>query len=90
LSEPNSDILRVQLYMKPGCHLCEQAEAELARLRGRYPHRLELVDITAGPDLQQRFGERIPVLVIGGREYAAPLSAAGIERALQEALARAS
>ena len=88
MSEPNEGLLPVQLYMKPGCHLCEQAESELGRLQGRYPHRLEVVDITAEAELQRRYGETIPVLVIGGREYAAPLSAATIERALQDATAR--
>jgi hypothetical protein len=71
--------------MKAGCHLCEQAEAELDRLRRRYPHRLERVDISADAELTRRYGERIPVLVIREREYAAPLSAAQIERALQDA-----
>ena len=75
--------------MKPGCHLCEQVEEELGRLRRRYPHRLELVDINANPELVERYTESIPVLVIGGREHPAPLSSAAIERALQEAAARA-
>jgi len=75
--------------MKPGCHLCEQAEMELGRLRRHYPHELQLMDISTDPELLRRYGESIPVLVIGGREYAAPLSAAGIERALQQAAAGA-
>jgi hypothetical protein len=43
------------------------------------------VDISADAELTRRYGERIPVLVIREREYAAPLSAAQIERALQDA-----
>ena len=74
----------VQLYMKPGCHLCEQAEADLERLRHRYPHQLQLVDISGDPELLGRYGESIPVLVIGDRAYAAPLSRATLELALQE------
>ena len=73
------------LYSKPGCHLCEQAEAELGRLAARYPHRLQTIDITQDPLLLERYGERIPVLVVGGREYPAPLSAAVLERALRSA-----
>jgi hypothetical protein len=72
----------VRLYSKPGCHLCEQAEADLARLRQRYPHSLELIDITADPLLQERFGERIPVIVIADREYAAPIDTSELEHAL--------
>ena len=73
------------LYTRPGCHLCEQAQAELHRLRARQPHTLAVVDITADSDLEQRFGERIPVLIVGGREYAAPLPRAVLERALRQA-----
>jgi glutaredoxin len=81
--------LTVQLYTKPGCHLCEQARIELDRLQRRYPHQLDEIDITSQPELLQRYGERIPVIRVQGREYAAPLSAQLIERALKEARAHA-
>lgn len=73
------------LYSKPGCHLCEQAEADLGRLARRYPHQLRTVDITQDPLLLEQYGERIPVVVVQGREYPAPLSAAVLERALRSA-----
>ena len=72
------------LYGQPGCHLCEDAQAGLARLAGRYPHTLDVVDINSEPDLRRRYWDRIPVLVIGGREYEAPLSPMLLERALRE------
>src|SRR5438132_4634698 len=81
---------RLKLYTKPGCHLCEQVEADLARLRSRHPHSLELVDITLDAELMRRYGERIPVLVVGDREYGAPLPAAAIERVLREAATRSA
>ena len=71
--------------MKAGCHLCEEAEAELSRLAQRYPHRLERVDVEADAELLARYGERIPVLVVGGREYSAPLNGRAIEAALRDA-----
>jgi hypothetical protein len=70
------------LYLKPECHLCEEALTDLRRLADRYPHDLQTVDITTDPVLLQRYGERIPVLVVHGREYAAPLSPTVLERAL--------
>jgi hypothetical protein len=75
----------VRLYGKPGCHLCEQAEAVLERLQRRYPHSLRLIDITSDSDLLRLYGERIPVVVIGEQEYAAPLEAAHLENALAAA-----
>jgi hypothetical protein len=77
--------IRATLYTKPGCHLCEQALADLERLRRRYPHELRLVDITTDPELMRAYGERIPVLSIDGREQAAPLPAAVLERELRRA-----
>ena len=77
--------VRVRLYGKPGCHLCEDAEADLARLRRKYPHSFELVDITQDARLLHEYGSRIPVLVIDGHEYDAPLDASDVERALAQA-----
>jgi hypothetical protein len=79
--------LQATLYMKADCHLCEATLADLHRLRARHPHTLELVDITADDELMRRYGERIPVLKIGAREYAAPLARADLECALQQAAA---
>ena len=78
-------IVHATLYTKPGCHLCEQALADLERLRRRYPHELRLVDITSDPELMRAYGERIPVLSIQGREFGAPLSVATLERELRQA-----
>lgn len=82
--------LRATLYSRVGCHLCEAAEADLARLRARYPHTLDKIDIDAEPEFERRFGERIPVLDIYGVEYAAPLPLAVLERALAEGIRRAA
>jgi len=78
--------MKLTLFSKPDCHLCADAIGELDRLRGRYPHELEIVDITSDPELQRQFGERIPVLRIGGRDVGAPLPRHVLERALREAL----
>ena len=78
-------MLEVRLLHKPGCHLCEMAERDLASLQRRYPHRLSLVDISRDPLLLARYGERIPVVQVGDREYGAPLPRAALERALRAA-----
>jgi glutathione S-transferase len=56
------------LYGKPGCHLCEEARAELERVRANHPFELEQVDITLDPTLNARYAERIPVLELDGEE----------------------
>jgi phosphatidylglycerol:prolipoprotein diacylglycerol transferase len=79
--------LHATLYMKPGCHLCEDAQRDLERLGARYPHTLAVIDISTDDDLVRQYWERIPVLKIGDREYDAPLAPAVLERALQHAAA---
>lgn len=77
--------VQLRMYSKPGCHLCEEAVAALDRLRARQTYPLELVDITADPELLSRYGERIPVLSVNGYEYDAPLDDAVLKRALRQA-----
>jgi uncharacterized membrane protein len=80
-------MVHVTLYMKPACHLCETALSALDRLQARYPHIVQPIDISTDTDLLQRYGERIPVLVVNGAEYDAPLMPAALERALRAAVA---
>jgi hypothetical protein len=61
-------VAKVTLYGKPGCHLCDDARAELEGLRRERPFDLELVDVTLDPALNQRYAERIPVVAVDGEE----------------------
>ena len=54
------------LYTKPDCSLCDEAHAALERVRERVPFDLELVDISADLELAERYGERIPVVLVDG------------------------
>jgi glutaredoxin len=58
----------VTLYGKPGCHLCDQARAELAHLRLKAPFELEEIDVSIDPILHRDYGERIPVVCVDGDE----------------------
>lgn len=59
--------LRLTLYTRPGCHLCDEMKAELARAHGGPAWVLEEVDIARDPALEARHGLSIPVLAIEGR-----------------------
>jgi glutaredoxin len=73
----------IVLYSKPGCHLCEDARALLARLEWRYPHSVQEIDIRSDPETFRRYDIRIPVMVVdGGPEIDAPLTEARIVAAL--------
>ena len=62
--------IRVTIYSKPGCHLCEVMTARLRRASFDEPLDIEEVDITGDPTLLARYETRIPVLMIEGREVA--------------------
>ena len=73
----------VRLYMRPGCHLCEDAAELLERLSRRNPIEIVEVNILDSVDLFERYKHRIPVVeVAGGPTLAAPIRAAELERIL--------
>jgi hypothetical protein len=58
----------VILYGRAGCCLCDDARAALLRIAERVPFTLEQRDIEADDQLLAQYLERIPVIVIDGRE----------------------
>jgi hypothetical protein len=54
------------LYVRSGCHLCEDASVLLDDMLG--PDGWEAVDIEQDDDLLVRYGHRIPVLAIDGED----------------------
>ena len=52
------------LYSRPGCHLCDDARAVLARVGAQFHE----IDITSDDDLHRRYLERIPVVALGEEE----------------------
>ena len=60
-------MIRVELYGKRECALCDELKASLLRIRQRIPFDLHEVDVEATPDLRAVYGERIPLLFVNGR-----------------------
>jgi hypothetical protein len=55
------------LLTRPECELCEQMLHELTMLGRRHPlPAVELRDVDDDPELQRRYGLKIPVLLIDG------------------------
>lgn len=50
------------------CHLCEELVTALKRFQGRYDFDIEIVDVDADPRLEERWGDKVPVLLDGERE----------------------
>jgi glutaredoxin len=55
---------RVVVYVRPGCHLCEDACAAVARVAGRAGVGWRTLDISTDADLTARWGEYVPVVLV--------------------------
>ncbi|HET6657859.1 MAG TPA: glutaredoxin family protein [Gaiellaceae bacterium] len=58
----------VTLVHAKGCHLCESARRVIEGVRAEIPFELEEVDIEGDDDLETRYRERIPVVLVDGEE----------------------
>ena len=54
------------VYVREGCHLCEQFLLELSLDLGPAVELVPVVDVDQDADLAVRFGLRVPVLEAGG------------------------
>jgi glutaredoxin len=61
--------VRVILYTRQGCHLCETAWERLEQARRRYSFELTAVDVDSDPELVAQYGEVVPVVAVNGRVY---------------------
>ncbi len=60
--------MKLTLYGKAGCCLCDEAKAAVAEVREDILFDFEEVDISLDPRLHREYGERIPVVDVNGEE----------------------
>jgi glutaredoxin len=63
-----SEPVRIEIYSRPGCHLCDEAKEVIERVRRRYPFSMRSINIETDPALEQEYGEQIPVVFINGTQ----------------------
>lgn len=63
------------LITRQGCHLCEEASNDLARLVARFsalypdkPYAVEVLDVDSDSALQSKYSEEVPVLLLNGKQ----------------------
>lgn len=64
MSEP-----RITLIGKPGCHLCDEARAVVARVAEDLGVGWTELDISTDQALSQEYWEQIPVTLVDGKRH---------------------
>ena len=59
----------VTLLGRRGCHLCEVARAEVARICGELGTPWSESDVDADGGLRAEYGDRVPVILVDGAEH---------------------
>ncbi|HTL29556.1 MAG TPA: glutaredoxin family protein [Tepidisphaeraceae bacterium] len=78
---------QVTLFTKPGCHLCEEVEAVIARVAKRRPFELVIRNIVENAEDFDRYQYLIPVVSVNGIEVTQyTLTEQQLEDALNAAL----
>jgi uncharacterized membrane protein/glutaredoxin len=65
--------MRITLYTRPDCHLCDETRRALASLQSEFPHELREVNIESDEELLRRYAEQIPVVQVGAYTLRAPI-----------------
>jgi glutaredoxin len=63
------DDVRVVVYGKPGCHLCDDAYAVVEQVCAAVGATWRAVEIQADAELMAQYGEQIPVTFVDGRQH---------------------
>ena len=51
------------LYIRHGCHLCDAFLAELQQFDKNLLNEIRLIDVDESAEDQQRFGDKVPILL---------------------------
>ncbi|MCH7673819.1 glutaredoxin family protein [candidate division KSB1 bacterium] len=60
--------IKVEIYSKPECHLCDEAKSVLVKVQQEVPFDFLEVDITSNRELFTEYKEQIPVVFICGKK----------------------
>jgi hypothetical protein len=60
--------VELTLYVREGCHLCDDMEQALRECESELDFEIRRVPINNNTDLEQAYGTRVPVLACGDRE----------------------
>ena len=80
-----AEVIRVDIYSRPGCHLCDEAMEVVERVRQRYPFELHRINVETDPALEALYGMEIPVITINGNKaFKYRVAEADLERKVRQ------
>ena len=54
---------QLTVYSRIACHLCDDLLLQLDELRQQYDFELTMIDVDSHSELQQKYGDKVPVLM---------------------------
>lgn len=60
--------MRVTIYTKKDCHLCEEAKAVLSKFAREYPLIVDEIDIESDSAIFEKYRYEIPVVLLNDRK----------------------
>lgn len=60
---------RLTLITRPGCHLCDVAKEAMDRIAADTGEAWQEVDVESDVALEAEYGDRVPVIMLDGREH---------------------
>ncbi|GLW83497.1 glutaredoxin family protein [Actinokineospora globicatena] len=60
---------RVTVMTRQGCHACEVAESDVARVCADLGVDWSAVDVDSDPELRAEYGDRVPVILVDDAEH---------------------
>jgi glutaredoxin len=77
--------IRVEIYSRPGCHLCDEAKEVIDRATSRHRLDVRVLNVEDNPEWEAQYGTEIPVVFIEGRKaFKYHVDATQLERKLKE------
>jgi glutaredoxin len=77
--------IRIEIYSRPGCHLCDEAKAVIEPFTKKYSLDLRVTNVDTDAHLRDTYGTEIPVILINGTEaFRHRVDAGALERKLKE------
>ncbi|WP_462189299.1 MULTISPECIES: glutaredoxin family protein [unclassified Frankia] len=68
-ADSGHDGVRITLLTRTGCHLCDTARAAVVRVAEQEQVRWREANVNADPQLADAYGDRVPVILLDGREH---------------------